>query len=574
MKQALVAVPLFLVLVAILYLFVPVFPERISHESFISPEAQIVVTQYDLKDRIAEFSLSPLGQTVAELRYDVVGRELGMTDDEIDQLLRLKDEITKTYHNPLVQMLVSREITIALLPFAEEQPGDFTKQITDNMLVVSRPNRNPRLMDVATWAISSDDRITTARYGVHTITRFDLEDNRRLSVARVKDLVVMSLNERILRQGLDVYDSDTQGLRENEQYRSKIDQFEGASFIGYFNFDGLPDLLNRAILESTRDKSRIRLIDKQRIAAYTSAIFGAWREEDTIVDKAVISIAPETIGGPQRTNHSIEATLPDSYRRVTEDSIVYHWSNQFSPETLISMLENDGSGSRADGHSPILGDLAEITGQRPDQLLDLLENELTLAVRGLDENQLVPLPRFLLSLKSRRVEQLKKAIDEIIDHYEIPVRRKNYNGAEIITWGGIIGISSVLPTLSFTNEAVIVSSSRELISRYIDPQSTQSLADSIPFKDVSADLLKPSNSITYLDFARTAEMLQEMVSWAGTMLAIKDRELARKSKVLIDDLINPLLEGLSMYSIIGSRKYHDGNTIVLESFTRLDHGKQ
>ena len=119
MKQALVAVPLFLVLVAILYLFVPVFPERISHESFISPEAQIVVTQYDLKDRIAEFSLSPLGQTVAELRYDVVGRELGMTDDEIDQLLRLKDEITKTYHNPLVQMLVSREITIALLPFAE-----------------------------------------------------------------------------------------------------------------------------------------------------------------------------------------------------------------------------------------------------------------------------------------------------------------------------------------------------------------------------------------------------------------------------------------------------------------------
>jgi len=65
-----------------------------------------------------------------------------------------------------------------------------------------------------------------------------------------------------------------------------------------------------------------------------------------------------------------------------------------------------------------------------------------------------------------------------------------------------------------------------------------------------------------------------MVSWGGTTLAIKDRELARKSKVLIDDLINPLLEGLSMYSIIGSRKYVEGSTIVFESYTHLDHGNQ
>ena len=58
------------------------------------------------------------------------------------------------------------------------------------------------------------------------------------------------------------------------------------------------------------------------------------------------------------------------------------------------------------------------------------------------------------------------------------------------------------------------------------------------------------------------------------MLAIKDRELARKSKVLIDDLVNPVLEGLAMYSIIGSRKHHEGNTIVFESFTHLDNGSQ
>jgi hypothetical protein len=172
------------------------------------------------------------------------------------------------------------------------------------------------------------------------------------------------------------------------------------------------------------------------------------------------------------------------------------------------------------------------------------------------------------------MDTLKEAVNKLIDHYSIPVRRKTIEKAEIISWGGIIGISSVLPTLSFTDESVIISSSREQIRKYIDPQRLQSLADNPSFKKMSATLLKPSNSITFFDFARTAEMLQEMVSWGGTMLALKDRELARKSKVLIDDLINPLLEGLAMYSIIGSRKYHDGNTIVLESFTRLDNGTQ
>ena len=138
----------------------------------------------------------------------------------------------------------------------------------------------------------------------------------------------------------------------------------------------------------------------------------------------------------------------------------------------------------------------------------------------------------------------------------------------------IIGIGSVLPALSFSDDAVIVSSNSAQIRNYIGPERKKSLAESPTFMEMGQDVLKPSQSISYLDFARTTEMTQELVSWGGTMLAIKDRELARKSKVLIDDLINPLLEGLAMYSIIGHRKYYEGNTIVFESFTRLDNGTE
>lgn len=574
MKQAIVVVPLFLLLLTILYLFIPVSPEKISHESLISPDAQIVLTQYDLKDRVAEFSASSLGLAIADLRYDIVGKELGMTDEEIDRFQQLREEIKNTYQNPLVQMLIGREISVALFPFVQEESGEFVRQLSDHLLLVSRPRQNTRMMDVAAWAISSDERITTVHYGVHAITRFELEDNRRLSVARVKDLIVMSLNERILRNSLDLYDGDQQGLRGNEEYRSKIDQFEGASFIGYVNFAGLPDLINSAILRTASADAQVRLLDNDQMEAYSSAIFGAWRAEDTIMDKAVISIKPELLDDHSRSVFSTQGALPQSHTRIAPDSIVYHWSNQFNPATLMTMIGVDSSGSGTSSELPLLGDLEQITGLTPPQLFNLFDNELTIAVRGINENQLVPLPRFLLSVKSGEMETLKEAVNKLIDHYSIPVRRKTIEKAEIISWGGIIGISSVLPTLSFTDESVIISSSREQIRKYIDPQRGQSLVDNPSFNKMSTTLLKPSNSITFFDFARTAEMLQEMVSWGGTMLALKDRELARKSKVLIDDLVNPLLEGLAMYSIIGSRKYHDGNTIVFESFTRLDNGTQ
>jgi hypothetical protein len=89
---------------------------------------------------------------------------------------------------------------------------------------------------------------------------------------------------------------------------------------------------------------------------------------------------------------------------------------------------------------------------------------------------------------------------------------------------------------------------------------------------LSDDLVKPSHAITFLDVGQATDMVKEMISWGGTMLAIQDRELARKSKVLIDELINPMLDGLAMYSLVGSRKVIDGSDIVYESRTIIEDG--
>lgn len=574
MKQTIIVIPLFLLLLVILYLFIPVFPGKTPHEAFISADAQMVATQYDLQDRVSEFVASPLGETLANLRYEVIGRELGFTEQEISNFLQLKDELLNTYQDPLIQTLTGREITVALLPIKREDDLNIVEQLLDHLLFVSRPSHHARLMDLASWLVSDDDAVSTARYGKHSITRFDLEENRRVSVARVEDLLILSFNEQLLRQGLDIYDGDQDSLLQNEDYQGMIDQFEGGSFIGYLNFQGLTELVNRVIVTAPDSDGSASLLNDSTFEHYQSGLFGAWREEDRIIDKALITLNPEMLDQQSKSLVFVEQGVPDSYARVPSDTVIYHWSNRFNSKALLDLLDRDQSKNDAAEIAKLTSQLEKITGLTAAQLLALFEGDFTLAVSALNKNQLVPLPRFLLSATSTDMEELKEVVNKLISHYAIPVRRSTIGTTEVISWGGIIGIGSVLPALSLTENELIISSNGEQINSYIRQDLQQSLADQETFKELSADLLKPSTTITYTNFAQTTRMLQEMVSWGGTMLALKDRELARKSKVLIDELINPLLEGMAMYSIIGSRQYHEQNSIIFESHTLLDDGRE
>jgi hypothetical protein len=69
-------------------------------------------------------------------------------------------------------------------------------------------------------------------------------------------------------------------------------------------------------------------------------------------------------------------------------------------------------------------------------------------------------------------------------------------------------------------------------------------------------------------------LVKEVFSWIGTMIAIQDREAAQRSKILIDKLINPLLDGLAMYSTIGMRSYTEQDSIIIESKVLKNYGKE
>ncbi len=134
---------------------------------------------------------------------------------------------------------------------------------------------------------------------------------------------------------------------------------------------------------------------------------------------------------------------------------------------------------------------------------------------------------------------------------------------------------SLQPTIAFVEDYLVVSSNREQIGEFITlPVKKKSLSQGRLYKSVDKGLSGRNSSVVFLNFAEITVLLKELVSWGGTMIAIEDRDVARKSKLLIDSLINPLLDGLAMYSVVGMRKYVEGDKIIFESTTVIDYGNK
>lgn len=574
MRHVIIIVPLFFLLLAILYLFTPVFPGPIAHEAFIDEKVQILISQYDFEKRLKELSRSPIGKAIDGLDYPLISRELGLSADQTSQILHLKEEIARGLQDPLLLTLFGSEASIALFGFTPTEDEPLQNQFLDHLLFISRPKHSARLMDFAGWFGIGQDRVGESRYGGHLIKRFDVEQDRRISAARVKNLLVFSFNEQLLRDSLDIYDNKEHALRDTAGYRKRKKSFAGASLFCYLNFANLAEHVETFGAAPLMIDQGLVFDGADLFSGYRYGFFGAWRKNDIIVDKAMISFDPELIDRQATQSATRPASVPDSFTRVSSDTILYYWTNNFDLDSTLSMLGGTDQ-TKAERLNGVLAELVEIAGVVPDDLNALLGQEVMLAVKGIGKNQLIPLPLFLLAIKGGDMAKLQAAVEKLIDYYRIPVRRNEVGGSEVVTWGGVVGMGTVQPSLSFADDTMIVSSNRAQITDYLSLEGGggDSLDKNITFMQLERELMQPSNFITYLDFAETITNVKQMVSWGATMAAIKDRETARRSKVLIDELIDPVLDGLSMYSVIGSRKYLEGDTIVFESTTLLDHGR-
>jgi hypothetical protein len=223
----------------------------------------------------------------------------------------------------------------------------------------------------------------------------------------------------------------------------------------------------------------------------------------------------------------------------------------------------------------LIDEVAEATGMSNEELLLLVENDLLIALKSSLDDQFIPLPRILVALKTNDSKKLFHVIESITAKYDIPLTKQSIDGINIYLWGGVVAAGQLQPAFTVTDKYLVISSNRQQIKEFIkEGRGYKSLDSSSHFRAVDIGLTGENNSVNYLDSRGMTLLAKEIISWIGTMIAIQDREVARRSKILIDQVINPLLDGLAMYASVGMRSYTEKDTLVIESKILKNSGKR
>ncbi|MCI5141518.1 MAG: hypothetical protein D3909_07290 [Candidatus Electrothrix sp. ATG1] len=129
------------------------------------------------------------------------------------------------------------------------------------------------------------------------------------------------------------------------------------------------------------------------------------------------------------------------------------------------------------------------------------------------------------------------------------------------------------PSYAFFNNSLLLADSREQIEDILLKKKSP-LAKSKEFQAVN---IRPEEPANLHLFARTPELInamQELASWAGTMIAVRDRRTGATSKILIDQVIYPLLGSFKSYRAIGVRSTTAPDELVLDTTVLRAEPKQ
>ncbi|MBU4584765.1 MAG: hypothetical protein KKE63_06200, partial [Proteobacteria bacterium] len=215
-------------------------------------------------------------------------------------------------------------------------------------------------------------------------------------------------------------------------------------------------------------------------------------------------------------------------------------------------------------------------------------SEAVVLLRKIATDGFIPLPDGAIFLKIEKEDDFMKMLKPLLAKNNIPTKTEEYKGVNLTT----LEVSfhpSLQPVYALHQGYLILASTVDLVKNIVDSTAgdgkgrsnvakskdgvSGALISEDSFKQVNQGLdhgmTKKNNSVSFIRFSSLLHVVKELASWGGTMLSMQDREAAQRSKVMIEQLIFPLLDGLAMYEVIGSRSHIQDDALILESTTIL-----
>ncbi|MBU4394477.1 MAG: DUF3352 domain-containing protein [Proteobacteria bacterium] len=554
---------------------------------FLPAEALVCIEQRDLGQLLDEFKVSRLGRAVTGIDYVKIAEGLGLPLEEVNRIRDMRKQLDEFSNSPVFKEFFGQEFTLGLLPVPDDSLDIPEKTMRASLLLIAKPRHNTDIIELLTSLFSGKLEQTSTQYGKYSLKQYLIDENNTLTTAIIDGYVIAAFDDRLVKESLDRYDSKQGSLAQKKEYIRLRHDFIKAKLFTYVSMPALHGQLNRLseTLDPVRKEGLQKVTDQWK--GWEGLAFGAWQEKGLLRDKAVILFKKDLLDPLVGKMFTIQPVDNKTLTMVPAGVLGYYWTNTLNMNAFWEMFTLEMKDS-AEQLKAMEQDVKTVTGVELPQLLSMFGSEAVVLLRKIATDGFIPLPDGAIFLKIEKEDDFMKMLKPLLAKNNIPTKTEEYKGVNLTT----LEVSfhpSLQPVYALHQGYLILASTVDLVKNIVDSTAgdgkgrsnvakskdgvSGALISEDSFKQVNQGLdhgmTKKNNSVSFIRFSSLLHVVKELASWGGTMLSMQDREAAQRSKVMIEQLIFPLLDGLAMYEVIGSRSHIQDDALILESTTIL-----
>ncbi|MFT5698627.1 MAG: aromatic ring-cleaving dioxygenase [Desulforhopalus sp.] len=559
---------LLIVVYLLVYRFDPEYEENMA--KFIPNHAIVYFEQRDVKSAIHTFRNSQLGRNFDSIDFATTGKKIGVSSKVIDAIEIIQNDYTQVFENDILDELLGKRFAMAIFwPEKDINEYDYRSFLKENSVIVAEPKHRPELLQYIAEHSNKKIRgitLQTIQYGNHQISRITSPEGQ-ISLSVIEGLVVTSFNEKLLKHSIDAYDDEVPSIYNSGSFKKSQEEFVKPQRFIYFPINTLKEVAYQFL--GLLDPAAQKIIETQleNTEGFSGISYGAWPAKKFVQDKIVFSYNAKLTNPVVRKHLKTIPTNNSMLELTTRDPLAYYWSNTIDVRHFLGYFPPDDKQD-----NPIrnyLTRLETLSHRTVEEILGTLGDEVSLVVEKSSDENFIPVPLGAAFFRVDTTVDLSEFVNYIVDAFEVPVIETVYNSVTYLYWVASPQ-DGLQPLCGFWSNLFFIGNSAQLIERVIDGYNENtSLLSNPQIKGIDPGITMENNSITYFNNVEMIGLSQRLLSAVSTMISMEDRGKAEKARVIINEVVNPLLNGLKEYNKSCTRSYFAPGMVVIDSRTSI-----
>jgi len=535
---------------------------------FIPDNALMYLEQRQGSRVLKDFTKSPLGKKFEDIDFVKTGQEIGLQKPVLSAIEDLLSFYEAVKDSKLFLEVFGKRFAVAILPPIEmKQYPAVTDYIEDNTVVIAKPRHRAgklALLSENYGRYLQKYSVSSMQYGNHHIKRIKTGE-KNFSMVIIEGSFVISKNEKQLRRCIDTFDAEIPALTQDADYIKIRKRFKDSDRFFYLPVNEVRKFITETVIDLVFPGKALLLKELETTIGFANFGYGSWNRKNSIVDKVLVQYNSDEVNSVVRSHIEAAPKRCSLLSLTSENPMAFYWSNTIKIKHFLQYLEKMKEDEPQ--LEKIWSTVESISGKNLQEITSLFGEEVSLVLEPGPKGTFFTFPLGVIFLKVEDVPELNKILEKIIDEYDIQVSQKLYGSVRYTYWTPSPQ-DGLQPLYGFWNDLVFFGNSTSLLQKIIDKKNKKfSLLDNASIKAIDPGFKEKNNSVTYFNNVELINVLQKGLGLAGMALAIEDTDAAAKARVMLNEIINPLLDGIKMYDKSCTRSYFTPDMVIIDSIT-------